>query len=142
MKISTRQYTAIVNKTQYVITITTREGEYSQHMAKFDALLETYTIHGDPIIEDQYYIFLTDQDSGEVVSDQVLFTLYKNGTATCGYALLDELDNCGSAIDEKTQLCHENACYKMVEEGFNAQIAALKGALEAEAAAQNQTVEQ
>lgn len=88
--------------------------------------------YDDPNIKDQYYIYLEDDESGQAVSDQVLFTQYKNGTAVCGFALLNEEDDCGSAVDEKTQRCHEDVCYKMVETVFYARLDALKAQLEAE----------
>ena len=88
--------------------------------------------YDDPNIKDQYYVYLEDDETGQAVSDQVLFTQYRNGTATCGFALLNADDGCGNAVDDKTQQCHEDACYKMVETVFYAQLDALKTQLEAE----------
>lgn len=84
----------------------------------------------DPNIKDAYYLYLEDPETKQPISDQVLFTQYKNGTAMCGYAALNEADNCGSATDKQTIKCHENACYKMIEEAFKAQLEAYKAALE------------
>lgn len=89
----------------------------------------------DPNIKDQYYVYLEDDETGQPVSDQVLFTQYRNGTATCGFAVLNTQDGCGDVVNVQTQQCHEDACYKMVEEVFYLQLDALKAQIEAEKAA-------
>lgn len=90
----------------------------------------------DPNIKDQYYVYLEDEQTGEPISDQVLYTFYKNGTAMCGYAPLNGKDECPEGKDDAALRCHEDACYKMVETAFKAQMDALKEAIAAQAAAE------
>ncbi len=79
----------------------------------------------DPNVQDQYYIYLEDQETHQIVSDQVLFITYKNNTKLCGYAIVES----------------EDQCYKMLEDQFYTELGALKQTLEQEAA-QAQNAEQ
>ena len=94
----------------------------------------------DANMKDQYYVYLEDQQTGQPVSDQVLFTQFYNGTAMCGFKQLNPDDGCGQGSDDTTQKCHEDVCYKMVEAVFNTQMDALKAQIAADAAAANATV--
>ena len=71
----------------------------------------------DPNVDDQYYIYLEDEETQQIVSDQVLYTVYKNGTRLCGYAVVQS----------------EEQCYQMLEEMFHAELEDLKQALTEEA---------
>ena len=89
----------------------------------------------DPNVKDQYYVYLEDEETKQPVSDQVLFTMYRNGTATCGFAVLNEIDDCPEGVSKAAQQCHEDACYRMVEEVFQLQLQSLQEAIQAETTA-------
>lgn len=71
----------------------------------------------DPNIEDQYWIYLEDEQTGQVISDQVFFTKFKNGTSICGY----------------TYVRTEEECYQILEAHLYEELERLKTALEVEA---------
>src|SRR3989344_3411402 len=79
----------------------------------------------DPNVDDQYYIYLEDEETQQIVSDQVLYTVYKNGTRLCGYAVVQG----------------EDECYKLLEEQFYLELDVLKQQLTDEEA-QAQAYEQ
>jgi hypothetical protein len=70
----------------------------------------------DPNINDQYYVFLEDTETDQVISDQVMLTKYKNGTMVCGFALVES----------------EEECYNMLEEVVYTELALLEEYLEHE----------
>ena len=82
----------------------------------------------DPNTVKQHYIYLEDTQTGQIISDQVLYKEYNNGTAICGYALVKD----------------EDECYKMLEDSFYTELALvqeyLKYQIQRAESEQNQTL--
>ena len=60
------------------------------------------TITQDSDIEDQYDLWLEDELTGEITSDEIPFTIYKNGTYACGIKRIE-----AGSVEEAQEMCWE-----------------------------------